>query len=144
MDSLLDVLIIGAGASGIATYASLKAASSHSLKLHIIEARDRIGMPSFSLYIYSDEFIVINLMAGGRIWTVQNDLPFPLELGAEFIHGDNAVTHAFRTHLSRIKKSSGFLVQMSGLSAIDVARFDRNHMFWAASPGACALNLSKY
>jgi monoamine oxidase len=59
-----DVLIVGAGAAGLAAAADLSRAG---LRVRILEARDRTG---------------------GRIWTV-ND-PFtrvPIELGAEFIHG---------------------------------------------------------
>lgn len=59
-----DFLVIGAGAAGLAAAAEL-AASGHCV--HIIEARDRIG---------------------GRILTRHDpDLPIPIELGAEFIHG---------------------------------------------------------
>jgi len=59
-----DVAIIGAGAAGLAA-ASALAAQRHSVLL--LEARERIG---------------------GRIWTRHEpQLPAPVELGAEFIHG---------------------------------------------------------
>jgi monoamine oxidase len=59
-----DVLIIGAGAAGLAAARVLSAAN---LRVTILEARDRIG---------------------GRIHTLHDpDSPLPIELGAEFIHG---------------------------------------------------------
>jgi monoamine oxidase len=59
-----DVLIVGAGASGLAAAGVLTRAGRH---VTILEARDRIG---------------------GRIHTVHDPLsPLPIELGAEFVHG---------------------------------------------------------
>jgi monoamine oxidase len=64
-----DVVIIGAGAAGIAAAAAL---APSGRKVLVLEARDRIG---------------------GRVWS-RNEagLPVPIELGAEFIHGRPAVT----------------------------------------------------
>ncbi len=60
----LDVIVIGAGAAGLAAARVLSAAG---LSVQILEARDRIG---------------------GRIFTLKDaDLDAPIELGAEFIHG---------------------------------------------------------
>lgn len=60
----LDVLVIGAGAAGLAALAELDRAG---LNVLCLEARDRIG---------------------GRILTVHDPLcPLPIELGAEFVHG---------------------------------------------------------
>jgi monoamine oxidase len=60
-----DVLIIGAGAAGLAAAAELAPSGRRVL---ILEARDRIG---------------------GRIWTRHlPDLSTPIEYGAEFIHGE--------------------------------------------------------
>ncbi|MCC6615165.1 MAG: FAD-dependent oxidoreductase [Anaerolineae bacterium] len=64
-----DVIIIGAGASGLAA-ARLLQDAGHSIC--VLEARDRIG---------------------GRIWTTCDFANFPIELGAEFIHGEGAATH---------------------------------------------------
>jgi monoamine oxidase len=59
-----DVLIIGAGAAGLA---AARALSTAKLKVTVLEARNRIG---------------------GRINThLNSDLPAPVELGAEFVHG---------------------------------------------------------
>lgn len=59
-----DVVIIGAGAAGLAALKELDRAGD---KVLCLEARDRIG---------------------GRVYTVRDPLsPIPLELGAEFIHG---------------------------------------------------------
>ena len=66
-----DVVIIGAGAAGLAAAAELARAGRSVL---VLEARDRIG---------------------GRVWTRHEPgLPVPVELGAEFIHGRPAVTFA--------------------------------------------------
>jgi monoamine oxidase len=66
-----DIIVIGAGAAGLAAAAAL-ARSGRSVLL--LEARDRIG---------------------GRIWTrVEPALAAPVELGAEFIHGDSPETRA--------------------------------------------------
>jgi monoamine oxidase len=64
-----DVIVIGAGAAGLAAAATL---AEHGKRVCIVEARDRIG---------------------GRIFTRNEpDVPIPLELGAEFIHGRSPVT----------------------------------------------------
>src|SRR5436305_12315072 len=63
----LDVIIIGAGAAGLAAARELA-----GKRIAILEARDRIG---------------------GRIHTLHpNDLALPIELGAEFIHGQAEAT----------------------------------------------------
>ena len=60
-----DVAIIGAGAAGLAAAVRLGAAGRSVL---LLEARDRIG---------------------GRIWTrAEPGVPAPVELGAEFLHGE--------------------------------------------------------
>ena len=59
-----DVLIIGAGAAGLAASLALVQAG---LRVIVIEARDRVG---------------------GRVWTVHDSgSGAPIELGAEFVHG---------------------------------------------------------
>jgi monoamine oxidase len=66
-----DILVIGAGAAGLAAAAKLAAAGRSVL---VLEARDRIG---------------------GRIWTCSEPaIPVPIELGAEFIHGEPDATFA--------------------------------------------------
>lgn len=62
------VLIIGAGASGIAAASRLKSAG---FDVTILEARNRIG---------------------GRVWTDYKLADHPIELGAEFIHGSEVLT----------------------------------------------------
>jgi monoamine oxidase len=60
----VDVVVIGAGASGLMAAYEL---AKHDVSVALLEARDRLG---------------------GRIWTTQQpDVRFPLELGAEFVHG---------------------------------------------------------
>ena len=66
-----DVIVIGAGAAGLAAAATLLRAGKSVL---LLEARDRIG---------------------GRIWTRREPhLGCPIELGAEFIHGTAPLTRA--------------------------------------------------
>jgi len=66
-----DTVILGAGATGLAAAAELAAAGQSVL---VLEARDRVG---------------------GRIWTrSEPGAPFPVELGAEFIHGEPESTLA--------------------------------------------------
>ena len=78
MTRLVDVLVIGAGAAGLAA-ADVLARAGRSVV--ILEARDRIG---------------------GRCWTRHlPGLGIPVELGAEFIHGEAAATYAL-LHRARI------------------------------------------
>ena len=68
-DDRTDVVIIGAGASGLA---AARALSASDLRIIVVEARDRLG---------------------GRIHTLREPgWPLPVELGAEFVHGTPAET----------------------------------------------------
>lgn len=62
------VLVIGAGAAGLA---AAKRLLEHGMPVTVLEARDRVG---------------------GRVLTAYDLAPFPVELGAEFIHGDRVIT----------------------------------------------------
>ncbi len=95
---MLDTLIIGAGAAGLAAARQLHDSGQQIL---VVEARDRIG---------------------GRIWTDSHATSFPIELGAEFIHGETAATMA--------------LIQAAGLTTLPVTRLDE-HLRWAL-PGQTA------
>src|SRR5262245_26565621 len=79
-----DVIVIGAGASGLS---AARALSDGGLRVMILEARDRIGGRIFTRHIPS--------------------FPTPIELGAEFIHGQP------REILD--------VVDASGLTAVEVA-----------------------
>ncbi len=77
-----DVVIVGAGAAGLACAAELVRRTARSVV--VLEARDRIG---------------------GRCYTqFQPGLPVPIELGAEFIHGPS------RPVLSLLAKSGGVVL----------------------------------
>ena len=77
--------MIGAGAAGLAAAHELTRAGRSVL---VLEARDRVG---------------------GRCWTRRMPgLEIPVELGAEFIHGEAQVTHA--------------LLKKAGLTAVDSVR----------------------
>ncbi|MFI5238904.1 MAG: FAD-dependent oxidoreductase, partial [Gemmatimonadales bacterium] len=61
---VVDAIIIGAGAAGLAAASELRA---NGRSVVVIEARSRVG---------------------GRIFTYRDPLvPVPIELGAEFLHG---------------------------------------------------------
>lgn len=64
----MTTLVIGAGTAGLAAAHTLHT-QGHSVL--ILEARDRIG---------------------GRVYTDRSLSTVPVELGAEFIHGDTAPT----------------------------------------------------
>ncbi len=83
-----EVVVIGAGAAGLAAALELARAGRRVL---VLEARDRVG---------------------GRCWTRRMPgLEIPVELGAEFIHGEARVTHA--------------LLRQAGLAAVDSVRNQR-------------------
>lgn len=66
-----EVVVIGAGAAGLAAAAAV---ASRDRRVLLLEARDRVG---------------------GRIWTrPEPGAPIPVELGAEFIHGEPESTFA--------------------------------------------------
>src|SRR5262249_45872161 len=67
-EALVEVLVIGAGAAGIAAARTLHDAG---VAVTVLEARPRLG---------------------GRVVTDQSLAPHPVELGAEFIHGKRALT----------------------------------------------------
>ena len=70
----LDAIVIGAGAAGLAAARALSDAGRRAV---VLEARPRIG---------------------GRILTVHDrEWPLPIELGAEFLHGEAAPTRAIAT-----------------------------------------------
>jgi monoamine oxidase len=66
-----DVIVIGAGAAGLAAARALRGAGRRVI---VLEARDRVG---------------------GRVWTDHHFGPVPVERGAEFIHGQRADTWAW-------------------------------------------------
>ena len=108
-----DVIIIGAGAAGLAAATEL---APSGLKVLVLEARDRIG---------------------GRVWT-RNEagLPPPVELGPEFIHGQPPVTFALMRRagiaavdapIVRSALRNGRLTPRTNDAADEVRRFLRKH-----------------
>lgn len=81
----VDVVVIGAGAAGLAAAGALRRAGR---RVRVLEARDRIG---------------------GRVLTARTrGLPLPIELGPEFIHGDAPET-------GRVLRQAGLLAyQVTG------------------------------
>jgi monoamine oxidase len=65
-----EILVVGAGAAGLMAGCELV---EKGFKVTIVEARDRIG---------------------GRICTVTNGFSAPVDIGAEFVHGDKKMTNA--------------------------------------------------
>jgi monoamine oxidase len=79
-----QVLIIGAGAAGLMAGCHLL---EKGFQVMIIEARDRIG---------------------GRICTVHEGFSIPVDIGAEFVHGDKKITSAL------VKEAGLKLLKMNG------------------------------
>ncbi len=99
-----DAIVVGAGAAGLAAARLLQDAG---LDVCILEARDRIG---------------------GRIWTANDFADFPIELGAEFIHGERAATYG--------------LISEAGLHAVEVDR--KGGLFWSDGGKAIPCRQSCY
>jgi monoamine oxidase len=82
---MVDVIVVGAGAAGLAATSEL---APSGLLVVVLEARDRIG---------------------GRIFTLtDSQLPSPIELGAEFIHGrPPEIWDLLRKHRVPVTRSMG-------------------------------------
>ena len=88
MDAARGVVVIGAGAAGLAAAAELARGGRSVL---VLEARSRVG---------------------GRCWTRRMaGLDIPVELGAEFLHGEAKVTHS--------------LLKQAGIAAVNAVRVQR-------------------
>jgi monoamine oxidase len=75
----IDVAVIGAGVAGLAAAGEIR---RRGFRVAVFEARDRIG---------------------GRIHTLRDErVPVPIELGAEFVHGDAPLTEG-------ILREAGFM-----------------------------------
>src|ERR1700716_744487 len=68
MDLRCEVVVLGAGAAGLAAARILSRAGASAV---VIEARERIG---------------------GRLYTREDAGPVPVELGSEFVHGPAGVS----------------------------------------------------
>ncbi len=98
----VDVAVVGAGAAGLAAARELRRAG---LRVAVFEARDRIG---------------------GRIFTHRDlRVPLPVELGAEFVHGDAPETE----RILREAGSFAYDVQGERWSARG-GRLQPLHNFW--------------
>jgi len=78
-----DVIVIGAGVAGLAAARRLHDAGRNVL---VCEARDRMG---------------------GRVWSDASDPAHAIELGAEFIHGDEVSTWQFVRQLGLVTTIAG-------------------------------------
>jgi monoamine oxidase len=87
-------LVIGAGAAGLAAASTLQAAGA---SVQVLEARNRLG---------------------GRIWTDRSWDGIPIENGAEFIHGDQAITWKWVEQLQAgtiaIDRSRSYAYEVAG------------------------------
>ena len=101
---MIDVLVIGAGAAGLSGARSLL---KEGISVVILEGRDRIG---------------------GRIHTIEGEgFSFPVEAGAEFMHGDLPFTKALMKE-SNVSYFAGegraWNVQSNSLSEGDIFHDD--------------------
>ncbi len=98
----VDVLVIGAGAAGLAAARDL---SQAGCRVTVVEARARIG---------------------GRILTLRDPrAPLPLELGAEFVHGEAPET------LSVAQAAGLMVLELPGLhETVTDGRFKPMRDFW--------------
>src|SRR5262245_32079469 len=82
MNSDLDVIVVGGGAAGLAATSHLH---QNKFRTLLLEARDRLG---------------------GRVLTVRSPTSrYPIELGAEFIHGRPEIFHQFMESSDRVPPS---------------------------------------
>ena len=95
LTTIADTIIIGAGAAGLAAALELHDAGHDAI---VLEARDRVG---------------------GRTWTDYELAPHAVELGAEFIHGENVATWRY---LERF----GFTTN-DQMTVLNVRGFARRH-----------------
>jgi len=91
-----DTIVVGAGAAGLAAAQHLQESGQ---SVFVVEARDRIG---------------------GRIWTDESFADFPVEWGAELIHGETTVTQE--------------LVRLAGLQMLPAPR--KPLLRWLSARGA--------
>jgi monoamine oxidase len=100
----VDVIIIGAGAAGLAAAAALRDAGVAAL---LLEARSR---------------------AGGRAWTVRHEATnLPIELGAEFVHGSARQTEQLAG------AAGSLIIDVEGTQwRADGGRLERADDFWDA------------
>jgi monoamine oxidase len=96
---VFDVLILGAGAAGLAAAQTLVQAGQ---KVKVLEARERVG---------------------GRILSLADPtFPIPLDLGAEFIHGQEAAASPFLRAAGTVPLAQGggqLLRRGEGITAAD-------------------------
>jgi monoamine oxidase len=102
-----EVIVIGAGVAGLKAARDLAAEGRSVL---VLEARDRIG---------------------GRIHTVRDRAPIPVELGAELIHGESAETWAvFRAQRVQTWRLSTIWERGSDGAWQDAASHDDDDADW--------------
>ena len=90
-----DVIVVGAGMAGLSVASELRALD---LDVLVLEARDKIG---------------------GRVDTSYEFTSYPIERGAEFVHGENVVTweliHRWGLHaLSALEEDDNLFIDVAG------------------------------
>jgi monoamine oxidase len=119
-----DTLIIGAGAAGLAAASELVANGRHVL---LLEARERLG---------------------GRILTDRTTVaPVPIELGAEFIHGESAVLLRWLAAARDVAIDASrerWLVNGSGLRRADAPLVALKRVFGRLAPLRRDMSFAEY
>jgi monoamine oxidase len=127
-----DTLVIGAGAAGLGAARELRDAGA---RVTVLEARDRVG---------------------GRAWTSYDLAPHPVELGAEFVHGENVATWKYLDRFGLHTNDQLTVINMRGWSNDSLAENDdflrssAMRIAWgtygaahAAAPGATLLDAAR-
>ena len=81
------VVVIGAGVSGLCTALSIAKQASFPIRIHLIEANDYVGGRIRTVFTnHERQYISSDFCAA-----FQEFKPWPVPLGAEFVHGTNSV-----------------------------------------------------
>ncbi|MEX2247827.1 MAG: NAD(P)/FAD-dependent oxidoreductase [Dehalococcoidia bacterium] len=113
-----DIIVIGAGAAGLAAARELHDAGRN---VTVLEARDRVG---------------------GRAWTSHDIAPHPVELGAEFMHGENIATWRYVERFGLNTNDQATVLHVSGFTGgrlVNGAEFIRTpgmQMAWGTHDAA--------
>src|SRR5262245_42745853 len=109
-----DAVVIGAGAAGLAAATALRPAGR---SVTILEARDRLG---------------------GRAWTSYDVAPHPVELGAEYVHGENVITWRYLERYGLTTNDQTTVLSIMGFDGRRTLAYDEFLPSTALRMGLCS------